>query len=283
MPKDDTSESEAEQTSANSSGSEEGENAVDGQQHEGMADYEKQRLSRIAENRARMEALGLRKMASSIMGSSRNLRSNKGKAKVVEEDEDYRPEEEGPSSSSEEEQGNEDGDYLGERTSVSQLKKLKKKGPTPKKKAAAQKHPSNSDYVDDDEAMRQAIALSLQTSAEASSVVRNRSSGRSEIKGKTQIQEDKAMRKRKKSFASRLQMTEDELVLHFFQFDDEWKGGISIRDVERVANAHDFTWSDKELADMINCFDSDGDRKLSLDDFRKIATRCNMIKECEDS
>lgn len=29
-----------------------------------------------------------------------------------------------------------------------------------------------------------------------------------------------------------------------------------------MAIAHDFMWSDKELADMINCFDSDGDRKV---------------------
>lgn len=81
-------------------------------------------------------------------------------------------------------------------------------------------------------------------------MVRNTSSGSSDInerKGKTQIQEDKARRKRKKSvcflwhicfhfsssnfsnvvcfpfirqqFASRLQMTEDELVVHFFRFD----------------------------------------------------------------
>lgn len=127
MPKDDTSESEAEQTSENSSGSEERENPIDGQRHGGIAEYEKQRLSRIAENRARMEALGLRKMASSFMGSSRNLRSNKGKAKVVDDDEDYRPEKEEPSSSSEEEEGNEndeDEGYLGGCSSVSQQNKV---------------------------------------------------------------------------------------------------------------------------------------------------------------
>lgn len=36
-----------------------------------------------------------------------------------------------------------------------------------------------------------------------------------------------------------------------------------MRDLERMAVAHDFTWSDKELADMIRCFDSDGDGKVS--------------------
>ena len=36
-----------------------------------------------------------------------------------------------------------------------------------------------------------------------------------------------------------------------------------------MATAHDFTWSDRELADMINCFDSDGDRKVGLLHFLK--------------
>lgn len=46
-----------------------------------------------------------------------------------------------------------------------------------------------------------------------------------------------------------------------------------------MAAAHDFTWSSIELRDMIDCFDSDGDGKLNLDDFRRLAGRCNMIKE----
>jgi Ca2+-binding EF-hand superfamily protein len=36
-----------------------------------------------------------------------------------------------------------------------------------------------------------------------------------------------------------------------------------MRDLRRVAIAHDFTWTDKELADMIHCFDGDGDGKVS--------------------
>ncbi|KAF3440026.1 hypothetical protein FNV43_RR18304 [Rhamnella rubrinervis] len=296
MPKDDTSESEPEQTPENSSSDlEEPVTPVHGQHQDGVSEYEKQRLSRIAENKARLESLGLRKMASLLTGSARNSRKNKGKAKVVDKDGDYMPEEEGPSSSTEEEEeGNDDDDddeedYLGGRSSGSNKKKLKNKGLTSKKKVPARKQPGNSDYIDDDEALRQAIALSLQSSAEVSSVVHDRPSDKvnSNIdgrKGKTEIQEDTGRKnKRKKSFASRLQMTEDELVVHFFQFDEEWKGGISFRDIKRVATAHDFTWNDKELADMVNCFDSDGDRKLSLDDFREIATRCKIIKESEDS
>ena len=86
----------------------------------GVSEYEKQRLSRIAENRARMEALGLPKFASSLLGSAQKVSNNnnknknikKGKEKV--DDDDYRPDEveEEPSSSSEEEKdGDEDEDY----------------------------------------------------------------------------------------------------------------------------------------------------------------------------
>lgn len=36
-----------------------------------------------------------------------------------------------------------------------------------------------------------------------------------------------------------------------------------MRDLRRVAIAHDFMWTDKELAEMIQCFDTDGDGKVS--------------------
>ncbi len=56
----------------------------------GVTDYEKQRLSRIAENRARMEALGLPNIASSFLGSAQIV-SNKKKGKKKVDDDDYRP------------------------------------------------------------------------------------------------------------------------------------------------------------------------------------------------
>ncbi|KAE8734472.1 hypothetical protein F3Y22_tig00000764pilonHSYRG00117 [Hibiscus syriacus] len=83
-------------------------------------------------------------------------------------------------------------------------------------------------------------------------------------------------------FTSRTQMTEDEMVVHFFQFDEAGKGSISTRDLRRVAIAHDFIWTDEELTDMIHCFDTDGDGKLNLDDFRKIVSRCNMLRTSEN-
>ena len=108
-----------------SSGSEEQNPQVGGS---AVPEYEKQRQARIAHNRARMEALGLPKMASSLMGSAQNAtkRSRKGKAKVLEEndDEEYRPEEEGHDFSSEEE-ADDDEDYEDEELSSARKKKVK--------------------------------------------------------------------------------------------------------------------------------------------------------------
>ncbi|KAM4072077.1 hypothetical protein ACB094_11G110300 [Castanea mollissima] len=154
---------------------------------------------------------------------------------------------------------------------------VRNKGAKPKKKVPAHKGLSKSDYIDNDDALRQAIALSLQESAGLSDVVHCGPLKCSEA----DVVNAKLMRRR--DFGSRVQMTEDELVVNFFQFDDTWKGGITVRDIERVANAYDFMWTEQELSDMIHCFDSDRDGKLSLEDFRKIVGRCNMIKGPESS
>ncbi|XP_062091572.1 uncharacterized protein LOC133797621 [Humulus lupulus] len=258
----------------------------DGKKKEaGASEYEKQRLSRIAENRARMEALGLSKMASSLMGSAQKSRKSKGKAKITEDDDDdYRPQEEEPTSSADREENSvDDEDYLGPKSSVSNKRKAKNKVSKSNKKSPVGKISTTSEYMDEDEALKLAIALSLQVSGEPSQSSHNSNAVVNEKKGKMQSNKEDSRRNRvKKSFASRLQMTEDELLVHYYQFDDNWKGGISVKDLERVATAHDFTWTAKELTDMIRCFDSDGDGKLSLDDFRTIAVRCHMIKESQD-
>ncbi|KHG08009.1 Centrin-1 [Gossypium arboreum] len=179
------------------------------QEQQGISEYEKQRLARIAENRARMEALGSKS----------------------------------------------------------------------KKKASVQKHLSSSDYIDDgDDELMKAIALSLKDSGEVLGAVPTdvQDATFTESKGN-------ARSKRKKSFTSRVQMTEDEMVVHFFHFDEAGKGSISMRDLRRVAIAHDFMWTDKDLAEMIQCFDTDGDGKLDLDDFRKIVSRCNMLRTSDNS
>ncbi|XP_052169842.1 uncharacterized protein LOC127786465 isoform X2 [Diospyros lotus] len=295
MPKADVSGSDTEEKESNSS-SDELENPIGGGSQK-MTEYEKQRMKRIEENRARMEALGLPKLGSSLMGSARNTKTKrerntktkrepKGKAKVTEEeDEEYRPPagEDAMSSSSDDE----------EETSGSRTSKVKKKHSRTKKKIPIQKLMSKSDFVDDDEALMQAIALSLKDFAECSDLGHSKLSQsvdaclngvlNNERRGNALIQEGTTKRKRKKMVSSRVQMTEDELVVHFFQFDEAGKGTITLRDLRRVAAAHDFMWSDNEMADMIYCFDSDGDGKLNLDDFRKIVGRCNMIKSSEGS
>uniref|UniRef100_A0A6N2MSG0 EF-hand domain-containing protein n=1 Tax=Salix viminalis TaxID=40686 RepID=A0A6N2MSG0_SALVM len=239
MTKRDFSGSEADE-SENSS-SEEGEEV--GGKLKGITEYEKQRLSRIAENKARMEALGLNKMATSLMGSVQKSRQRKGKQKFVD-DEEYKPNDETACDDDDDDDDFDDEDFVGGQSS-SKSRRSK------------------------------AIALSLRDSPNNATP--------KERKVDAHVQEDAGRRKRKKSqLSSRVQMTEDDLILHFFQFDEAGKGAITKRDLRRVANAHDFTWTDKELADMIHCFDGDGDGKLTLDDFRKIAGRCNMTQGSEN-
>ncbi|TYJ08635.1 hypothetical protein E1A91_A11G088300v1 [Gossypium mustelinum] len=194
------------------------------QEQQGISEYEKQRLARIAENRARMEALGLPKIASSLMGSSRNTSRTsskiKGKRKVIDDDEDYRPndnEDDHDEDDDDKLDGDDEEEFLGSKTPQTQSRKnkVKNKGSKSKKKASVQKHLSSSDYIDDgDDELMKAIALSLKDSGEVLGAVPTdvQDATFTESKGN-------ARSKRKKSFTSRVQMTEDEMVVHFFHFD----------------------------------------------------------------
>ncbi|KAJ0051807.1 hypothetical protein Pint_00194 [Pistacia integerrima] len=241
MVRADPLDSEAEESESSSSEEEIGEPNRNGQKQPEVSEYEKLRLSRIAENKARMEALGLSKLASSFMvGINLGIEENHSLLAYF-------------------------------------LLQVKSKSPKSKMKTS-QKQLNSADYIDEDTELMQAIALSLQHSAEVPGSTLN------EKKGQARAQEDTGRGKRKKSqFTSRVQMTEDEVILHFFQFDESGRGIISKRDLRRVAVAHDFLWTEEELADMVHCFDSDGDGKLNLDDFRKIVSRCNMIQASDNS
>ncbi|XP_044502949.1 uncharacterized protein DDB_G0283697 isoform X2 [Mangifera indica] len=263
MVRADPSDSEAEESDNSSSEEEIDEANCNGQKQPEVSEYEKQRLSRIAENKAKLEALGLSKLASSFMGSPQNSNKCKGKRKVVEDDEDYMP--------NDDDDGDNDNDDKGSRSN-----KRKVKSKSPRSKKTSQKQLSSADYIDEDTDLMQAIALSLQHSAEVPGSTLN------EKKGKAHTKEDAGRGKRKKSFTSRVQMTEDELILHFFQFDEAGRGSITKRDLQRVAVAHDFLWTDEELVDMVHFFDSDGDGKLNLDDFWRIVSRCNMIRASDN-
>ncbi|KAL2485175.1 Uncharacterized protein Adt_29931 [Abeliophyllum distichum] len=141
----------------NDSSDEEYEN-VTPRKEEKASEYELQRLKRIDENKKRMEALGLHKMANTFMGSFQKAQKKKiekmGKRKMVDEDEEYKPSEmeEEICSSSEEGESDE------EKFSGSQKRKAKKKTSTPKKQIL------NSGILDDDATLMQLIvsnALSL--------------------------------------------------------------------------------------------------------------------------
>ncbi|CAI9103622.1 OLC1v1002142C1 [Oldenlandia corymbosa var. corymbosa] len=255
-------------------------------------EYERQRMKRIEENRARMEALGMKKMADSFVGSipkpSKTTIESKGKRKLGDDDEEYTPSdgEKALDSSSEDDEAKnneDDEDY----SCSTAKRKTKKRNRTPKKKASPGKHFDESDFVDDDEALLHAIALSLQDStglADSNSLESQSStppavnSMSNEKKHSSHDQGNTVKRKIKKSMNSRVQMTEDDLILYFFRFDEVGRGGITVRDLRRMATTHDFTWSDQEMEDMIKYFDSNGDGQVSLDDFREIAGRCGMMQ-----
>lgn len=260
-------------------------------------DYEKQRQLRIADNKARMEALGLRSMAISLMGSSKNTKQSKGKPRCKrvsvkeEEDDEYCPNDE--EGEDEEDSGggfsDSDAEFDEKRVNCKKSKapsgKVKRKKMKSIKDVSLQKSTNITDFMDEDEALMQAIALSLKDSGEISGM---HHCGPSQVSNaqiaSTKIEkEDNTRRRKRKSLSSRVQMTADELIIHFCQFDEVGKGSITIRDLQRMAAIHDFTWTDKELADMIQCFDSDKDGKLTLDDFRNIGMRCNMLQGTESS
>ncbi|KAM7275600.1 hypothetical protein ACFE04_017466 [Oxalis oulophora] len=267
---DSSSDPTKEETLENSSSGEEDVSDDCSSENENITEYEKQRLSRIAHNKARLEALGLTKISASLskkkpsnsVRDRKGKRKGKGKAKVFDDDDDdYIP-------NNEDDDHNDDDDDDNHQTPRSRKQKVNKKTP---KARGVRKQLSSSDA---DEELMQAIALSLQDSPKGGSA--------SKRKGKTSALEDTTSR-RKKPFASRVQMSEDDVILHFFQFDEAGKGNITLRDLERVAIANDFIWSEKELADMINCFDNDMDGKINLSDFQKIVARLNMIRGSDNS
>ncbi|XP_013693081.2 calmodulin-like protein 12 isoform X2 [Brassica napus] len=214
-------------------------------------EYEKKRLTRIAENRARLEALGISKAAKALLPPSLR-KPNSGE----EDDDDYRPGDEIDESEYEEDEE----EFLGHSSS----KRMKTTSP-PQKRRRRKKHLCRSDPLgdDDDLDLNKAIALSLAGGGSH----RNDQGSASSKKNKSDL------------IMSKMQMTADELILYFFHFDKAGKGFITLRDLATMANVHDFTWSDEELQDMIRCFDFDKDGKLSLDEFRKVVTRCRMLNE----
>ncbi|KAJ3681371.1 hypothetical protein LUZ60_015860 [Juncus effusus] len=236
---------------------------------ESMTEYERQRLARMRENKARMEALGLRGLSSSLQTNSEsptNKRKKKKKRVEEEEEEEYRPSDE-----------EEEEEMEAEETSVS--REEEREGSKKKKKGPPKSSGNGNDcgFVDEDTALAQAIALSLNESVKNSDLKETKVSqlGKINVTGK----ESPRKRNMKKPNKSGIKLTEDEVIAFFFTLDEAGKGYITASDIEKMAIIHDFTWTDFEIAKMVHCFDSDGDRKLSLADFRSIVSRCNMSQE----
>ncbi|XP_026410655.1 uncharacterized protein LOC113305879 [Papaver somniferum] len=307
MVKENLSVSESDGNSSKSS-SEEAEEFTDSDDddtekgNDGMTEYEKQRLSRIQENRARLEALRLPNLAATLYSGSKGKikqheqkKGKVGKKSKKDDDDDYVQ----PSDSEEEIRVSSSYSTSGEDSNEEEFNQINKAGSSrsrrpkgkniqsPKrrkgKKQLRRKNISESDFIcDEEKALMQAIALSLEGS-EAVNQEPLQYSNLTKRKGGGKVKENDERRKRIKPNTSRVQMTEDQVIIHFFQFDEAGKGSITKRDLQRVATEHDFSWSDEEMAAMIHCFDSDGDGKLSLEDFRKIAYRCNLVQSHANS
>ncbi|PKA59571.1 Putative calmodulin-like protein 2 [Apostasia shenzhenica] len=273
---------------------------------DGTSEYEKHRIARISENKARIEALGLPHLASAVLGTSsqkvRSLEKRKGKRRVGaddDEDEEYRPSDDDVGdeeledcdggSSSDHEEEEEDA-----RPSACSGRKKRDSSSTAKAKESsyARKNLYQSDILDDEATLKEAIALSLGvTTDDHVGVLKkiSRSSSANLVdacaqgkRGRAKSQEFAGKKKNKKLNKTRIQLTEDEVVAYFFSFDEAGKGYITPSDLRRIVIAHDFSWTETEIAHMIYSFDSDGDGKLSLEDFQNIVSRCNMMKGSQE-
>ncbi|XP_021756299.1 serrate RNA effector molecule homolog isoform X3 [Chenopodium quinoa] len=260
-------------------------------------EYEKQRELRIAQNKARIEDLGLRNIANSLMnlsqkgGKRKSNLNSKRVPKNGKDDDEYQPIDEDPkddSSDSSLDSSSEEFEEQEKRKKKKQKKKVNDRKSRSRKQKSPQKQLDTTGLMDEDEALKQAIALSLKDVGETSDMQHaglsqspNKQAVNVDEKSYDHSREDNSRRK-KRSFKNRVQMTEDDLVINFCQFDETGKGSITLRDLQRMAASHDFIWTDKELADMIRCFDSDKDGKLTLDDFRNIILQCNMLHVLEN-
>lgn len=271
-----------------------------------ITEYEKQRQQRIEENRAKLQALRLPVLASTLSkNSNKKLKKTPSQKAKTKQDNDYQP-------STEDEQSENSSDEDAEH-----------KVPTPKKVTPANRRPpgrpkskkmkslnslivdkESEDHgwtalqqneLDEDAALQQALALSMGVSMEDATAIAEASKqdskvGRpktkvdnSELGGKAQetTKVDKFLRGRRQRKQTKsmntIQLSEDEVLAYFFLFDEAGKGTISVRDLERVARTHDFTWSKQELNEMVSTFDKNCDGKLSLEDFQTIVARCNML------
>uniref|UniRef100_A0ACD5USV0 Uncharacterized protein n=1 Tax=Avena sativa TaxID=4498 RepID=A0ACD5USV0_AVESA len=191
-----------------------------------LTDYEKVRLSRIRENEARLQALGIRSLAASPLlnqpsssSSAAAAAKRKQKKRSDEADEEYLPSDEG--GGEEEENGESSSasdEYDGEETKSSsrsrqkgKKKKLLNSGNSSKSTFTDEGAPIT-DFMDDDAALQQAIALSLAEPSQNSVTAMGAETSRTGAKGRkgtplknkntTPIQDSAKNRKTKKQVCS---------------------------------------------------------------------------------
>lgn len=195
----------------------------------------------------------------------------------MEEDDDYRPSDNGSDSETE------DSD---------------KDKAQPKGKCFTQDQDWNGDEVED-QALKQALALSLEAFVDMGKSERilkstldpsdngdqrkgynNRNNTKEKNHKDThQISGSNNMRKRhRKGWKDQLQFTDDDIATFFSLIDEQGKGMFSVTELEHIACCHDFTWSEQEIFDMINIFDSNKDGQLDLPEFRAVFVLGNMMK-----
>ncbi|XP_024392586.1 uncharacterized protein [Physcomitrium patens] len=156
--------------------------------------------------------------------------------------------------------------------------------------------PDGVDEDDEQYALRQALALSMGASVEAAdfavsskkhkkrNTAKKRAAESMGLDPEDDLEDDapskpnKGKTKRKtQKMGNKRHYTEEEVDALFPIFDDRGRGRLTVNDLERVSTAHDFTWSTEELLDMIHLFNRNQNGVLDLEDFRNVATRCNLI------
>ncbi|XP_042389960.1 uncharacterized protein LOC121981486 isoform X1 [Zingiber officinale] len=266
-------------------------------------EYERQRRVRIQENRAKLDALGLPGLSASLHRHSplpskhqeRRERTKKKSAQrtgsLEDNDEDYQPSDSdrGREAEGTGESSSDDDECEEKEKKKRSRRKEKQKGSSKLSKLTNKTKTRGLDeLLDDDFTLKQAIDLSIgerlvDSSETLSGFPQNSETivASSSLHKKDSITNYRPSGRQKNKIVkkSRIQLTEDEMVAYFFTLDEVGKGYLTLRDLHRLALAHDFSWTEDELFSMIQCFDSDGDGKLSLEDFRTIVCRCNILQD----
>ncbi|EFJ26823.1 hypothetical protein SELMODRAFT_412625 [Selaginella moellendorffii] len=127
---------------------------------------------------------------------------------------------------------------------------------------------------DEDFDLQEAIALSLEEVHDGS-LIDSRTKA-----VKKSVKEDSKRRKKPAARGSFHLSTKDIDILYHAIV--QGRRGLSLRELQQAASAHNFTWTKQELQDMIRIFDTDQDGmflQLNLDEFLNMSTRCHILED----